>query len=70
MANRSEIETAIKKLDARIASGIEETIVDGTKMKVDIESMRMERTRLERKLSKLRRPNGYGFVRGVDLGGF
>ena len=70
MATRSEIETAITKLDARIASGIEETIVDGTKMKVDLETMRMERTRLERKLAKLRRPNGYGFVRSVDLGGF
>lgn len=70
MATRSEIETAITKLDARIASGIEETIVDGTKMKVDLETMRMERTRLERKLAKLRRPNSYGFVRSVDLGGF
>lgn len=70
MATRSEIETAIKKLDARIASGVEETIIDGTKMKVDINAMQMERTRLERKLAKLRRPNSYGFVRGVDLGGF
>jgi allophanate hydrolase subunit 1 len=66
----AQIETLITELDARIASGVEETIVDGTKMRVNIDAMKMERTRLQRRLAKLRRPNGYSFVRSVDLGGF
>lgn len=70
MATRGEIKAKIDKLDARIASGIEETIVDGTKMRVNLDAMRKERTRLHRRLQKLARPNSHRFVRGIDLGGF
>lgn len=70
MATREYLQTELAKIEAKLASGVEEVIVDGTKTRVNVEALQKERVRLQRRLEKLKKPNGYGFVRPVDLGGF
>lgn len=60
----------IAALDADIAAGVEETVVDGTKVRVSLQVKQQERVRLLRKLAKLKRRRGASFVRPVDMGGF
>lgn len=70
MATQAELQASIAELDTQIKAGVKETVVDGTKVAFDIDAKKAERTRLQRRLAKLRRPTGHGFARGVDLGAF
>ena len=69
MAELYQIAEQIAALDAEIAAGVEETIVDGTKVKVSLSVKQQERARLKRVLARML-GRGRGLVRPVDLGGF
>lgn len=69
MADPYQIADQIAALDAEIASGVEETIVDGTKVKVSLSVKQQERARLKRVLARMQ-GRSRGLVRPVDLGGF
>ncbi len=46
------LQARLDKIDARIASGVESVSVDGTTTKINIESLRVERDLLERKIER------------------
>lgn len=68
MATPQQLAARIAKLDAEIEAGIEETVVDGTKVRVSIAAKQKQRTRLERRLRQMKR--GSSMIRPFNLGGF
>lgn len=70
MEDCETLRARIAALSDEIAAGVEQTTVDGTTVRVSLQVKQQERTRLQRKLAKLKRRRGASFVRPVDMGGF